>query len=652
VRSAPVIRQRVRRCLVGAFAIFAFSTLAGTALAAPNTTVSFTFDDGRPSQMAAAQELAERGMTGSFYIVTSEIGAPGVMTLRDLNTLKAAGMEIGAHSVLHRDLPTLASDEVLRELCLSRNWLMERGFDVHGMAYPHDWTNAAVKQQVAACGYKSARTGGQLLCGPYHYCAETLPPLDPYALRTPPDFNMWTTLADMKAAVTNAQNNGGGWVPLELHDVCDGPADPFLPAGAPCTPPYVIPRAFYLEFLDWLKAEVDTGRVQVKTVREVVGGVLHPPVPVDPVPPRTGNLLVNHSFEQPGTGSVPSVCWDNVSNGPDTPPTITTTSDAHHGSKALVINVPAMYDSWAFNLIAPELDLAQCSPAAIAAHRYTFTGWYKGDGQIRVVAYWRDANYRWARLGWGSTGTATFPAAAAWAKATFTFQTPAGATGVSAGFYVDGTAVGFSGNNYTIDDTRLVDDGPATFALAANAVGTGTGTVTSNPVGIACGATCQAALANGASVTLTAVAAPGSSFTGWGGACAGTSPICTLAMTSDRIVTATFAANPADPPVPTPSTEVAAPAALPVTRPNHRARPQIGGRARVGRKLVCTRGRWLGSPTRYAFTWRRNGKLIVGRGASYRVRPADRGHAIRCSVTARNAKGASTVASGAVRVPY
>lgn len=519
-----------------------FLALAAPAQAAPSTTVTLTFDDGRPSQVAAAQELASRDMKATFYISTGLVGLPGVMTLTDLNALKAEGMEISAHTVLHRDLAALSSGEAMRELCLSRNWLMDRGFDIYDMAYPYDSTSASVKQLAAACGYNSARSGGQLQCNPSHACAETTPPLDAYALRTPNDFNMSTTLAQMKAAVTNAENNGGGWVPLELHDVCDGAGDPLLPAGAQCAAPYYVTRSLYRQFLDWLRREIDAGRVQVKTVHEVIGGPLQPKVAVDPAPVRTGNLLLNPSFEEAGT---PADCWANISNGSGSPPIIATTSDAHEGAKALAITLPAGYDSWAYNLIAPVLDLAQCSPTASAGRHYTFTGWYKGDGQIKVVAYWRNADNQWARISWGASGMATFPAAAAWTKATFGFRAPAGATGVSSGFYVDGAVVNRSaGNRYTIDDTSLIDDTPSTSALAVNAAGTGSGVVTSSPSGIACGSTCQADFAYGSSVTVAAVAASGSRFTGWSGACAGTVATCTLAMDSDAAVTAVFAANP------------------------------------------------------------------------------------------------------------
>ena len=310
-----------RLCALGVLALLALLSFGGSALAAPNTTVTFTFDDGRMSQMAAAQELANRGMNATFFIISSEVGQPGVMTVNDLNTLKASGMEIGAHTVLHRNLTTLSSGEAMRELCLSRNWLMDRGFDVYDMAYPYDVTNASVKQAAAACGYNSARSGGQLQCDAGHACAETMPPLDPYALRTPNAFEISTTLAQMKAMVTNAQNNGGGWVPLEIHDVCDGPSDPLLPPGAPCAPPGRVDRAVFNAFLDWLKIEVDAGRVAVKTMHEVIGGTLQPEVAVDPAPLRTGNLLLNASFEQAGANG-PAGCWSNINNGPD--------NSAHH----------------------------------------------------------------------------------------------------------------------------------------------------------------------------------------------------------------------------------------------------------------------------------------------------------------------------------
>jgi uncharacterized repeat protein (TIGR02543 family) len=64
--------------------------------------------------------------------------------------------------------------------------------------------------------------------------------------------------------------------------------------------------------------------------------------------------------------------------------------------------------------------------------------------------------------------------------------------------------------------------------------------VTSSPAGINCGSTCAATFASGTAVTLTARAANHYVFAGWSGACSGTGT-CTVTMTADRTVTATFA---------------------------------------------------------------------------------------------------------------
>ena len=80
------------------------------------------------------------------------------------------------------------------------------------------------------------------------------------------------------------------------------------------------------------------------------------------------------------------------------------------------------------------------------------------------------------------------------------------------------------------------------FVLTVTAQGPGT--VVSNPGGISCGpsATCPAVFSTGTVVTLTATAAAGATFSGWSGACAGTTA-CTVTMAGARAVTATFTAT-------------------------------------------------------------------------------------------------------------
>jgi len=77
------------------------------------------------------------------------------------------------------------------------------------------------------------------------------------------------------------------------------------------------------------------------------------------------------------------------------------------------------------------------------------------------------------------------------------------------------------------------------YALSVSKSGTGSGTVTSNPSGINCGTDCSENYTPGTSVTLTASPAAGSTFAGWSGACSGIG-ICTLSMSANQSVTATF----------------------------------------------------------------------------------------------------------------
>jgi glucose/arabinose dehydrogenase len=83
----------------------------------------------------------------------------------------------------------------------------------------------------------------------------------------------------------------------------------------------------------------------------------------------------------------------------------------------------------------------------------------------------------------------------------------------------------------------------ATFVLQGLVLSVSTagpGSVSSNPAGIGCGATCAAAFVPGTTVTLTALTAAGATFSGWSGACAGTTAFCTVPMTAAWSVTATF----------------------------------------------------------------------------------------------------------------
>ena len=62
----------------------------------------------------------------------------------------------------------------------------------------------------------------------------------------------------------------------------------------------------------------------------------------------------------------------------------------------------------------------------------------------------------------------------------------------------------------------------------------------------------------------------------------------------------------------------------------------------VGTVVTCTTGNWTGSPTGYAYQWKRDGTTNLGTAASYTLISADiGGHQITCVVTATNATGST-----------
>jgi len=87
-----------------------------------------------------------------------------------------------------------------------------------------------------------------------------------------------------------------------------------------------------------------------------------------------------------------------------------------------------------------------------------------------------------------------------------------------------------------------------TFVLTVSTAGNGSGTVTSSPAGVDCSPDCSKSYSSGASILLTAAPSPGYQFDGWnGGGCSGTGT-CTVNITADASVIATFNLAIPDPP--------------------------------------------------------------------------------------------------------
>jgi len=140
----------------------------------PPGLVALTFDDGMDDNHSVVLPmLRERGLRATVYVVTGLIGKPNpwmandsrarMMTTDELRELVAAGFEIGAHTVTHRDLSKLTFDDCFREMTESR-LALERMLDVavRTFAYPSCHYSAPAVAAAEAAGFRAAVTCGGL----------------------------------------------------------------------------------------------------------------------------------------------------------------------------------------------------------------------------------------------------------------------------------------------------------------------------------------------------------------------------------------------------------------------------------------------------------------------------------------------------------
>ncbi len=169
-------------------------------------------------EVLQAASLQAHGMAGTFYVISGWLGHAGLLSHDQLHALVAAGNEIGGKTVNNADLPILPSAEAEREICQGRNVLLDNGFAVTDFALPFADTSDTAASLVQACGFNSGRGVGDLNSLDDGGCrfpdcpyAESIPPANPYLIKTPDDGEQTTTLAQLEGDVTDAVNNGGGW---------------------------------------------------------------------------------------------------------------------------------------------------------------------------------------------------------------------------------------------------------------------------------------------------------------------------------------------------------------------------------------------------------------------------------------------------------
>ena len=160
------LRRQIARLREWGYRLVSFGELAGEVAGGGGTgSAALTFDDGLVDNLEAlAPLLAEVGAPATVFVVSGWLGRPHpaarwtrIVTDEELRALRAAGIEIGAHSITHPDLSALGYEQARVELAASKQQLEEvLGEPVEVAAYPFGRAN---KQTARACrdaGFRAA----------------------------------------------------------------------------------------------------------------------------------------------------------------------------------------------------------------------------------------------------------------------------------------------------------------------------------------------------------------------------------------------------------------------------------------------------------------------------------------------------------------
>ncbi len=193
-----------------------YSLLQGQVTGFKEPMVSLTFDDGWKSTHDAALPLMKRyGFVSTQYLVTGYLGqAKAYMTPGDVYDFRAAGHEIGSHTVDHSDLTKEPAEVVKYQLERSKQDLSTCFVKPTNYAAPYGTYSQPVNQQVErlyATG-RSTDTG-----------YNTADDLNPYQLKVQ-NIEATTTPGQVRDWLETAKNNRL-WLILVYHQIDNSPSE-------------------------------------------------------------------------------------------------------------------------------------------------------------------------------------------------------------------------------------------------------------------------------------------------------------------------------------------------------------------------------------------------------------------------------------------
>jgi len=128
--------------------------------------VTTSWDDGDPFDLEIGRVLAERKVTGTFYIPIQGHHNNGRIERAEILTLDSGGFEIGAHGISHPNLPRCEPRQLVVEVEGSKKRLEDDlGKAVKMFAYPNGRHSSRVIAAVKQARFDGARTTEMLACG-------------------------------------------------------------------------------------------------------------------------------------------------------------------------------------------------------------------------------------------------------------------------------------------------------------------------------------------------------------------------------------------------------------------------------------------------------------------------------------------------------
>ncbi len=125
-----------------------------------NKGVVFTFDDGTEDHFTiVCPILAKFGISGLFYVPTAKIDMPGYLKSNQLLEMFKNSYVIGSHAHSHKPLKNFSTENIKKELMISREILEELlGFYPIHLAPPGGIYDETIQHIAIEIGYKFFRT--------------------------------------------------------------------------------------------------------------------------------------------------------------------------------------------------------------------------------------------------------------------------------------------------------------------------------------------------------------------------------------------------------------------------------------------------------------------------------------------------------------